>query len=124
MNTQQQIVIMSAPTEADLAGMSVGLRHAGYATAYVEGSYRGVKERSIVVVVRDAGKDIPSLLRAARNFDQEPILYVDSAGDSVLMFTAMGKDPVRLGAFREVSESRALAADAWTRFNGRYFMAG
>jgi hypothetical protein len=87
-----------------------------------EGMYAGVAERSFMVAVpRD--EELKVVIGLARVASQESILVLDEDRQARLVYMD-GRPDVPLGIMREVSRARAIAAGAYTRVGGVYFLAG
>ena len=99
------------------------LRAQGFATAVCEGAYKGVPERSILVIDERPNTDecYNAVIRLANVYNQESVLTVDANRNAHLVFCD-GRPPVRLGIFTCVSEEEAKAQDAYTSRAGRYYV--
>lgn len=81
-----------------------------------QGRYKGQDEPSLLVDFTKLNR----VLQVCRQQDQESILILADDNESYLLFL---KDmtTVKLGYFIEVSEDVALASDAFTRIENKYF---
>lgn len=96
---------------------------AGLDSTPVLGSYKGVRENSVLVLLPD-GDDSAAfdvVFRLAKLYGQESILYVDSARLASLHYTADEADVEFVGQFGEATETDAFAKDGWTYLDGRYY---
>jgi hypothetical protein len=86
----------------------------------VDGYYKGDKENSILVEVKNQ-IDVENLLGFASNFDQECILYSDENRSSELIF-CNGENRQMIGKLQAVSELEARKQDNFTYVNGGYYI--
>ncbi len=131
MNTFTPFYILSASQDFINANEKVyrssllarTLRRQGFATAVCEGAYKGVKERSILVIDERPSTDecYDAVIRLANLYNQESVLAVDSNRNAHLVFCD-GRPPVQLGQFMCVSEEEAKSQDAYTSRGGRYYV--
>lgn len=95
----------------------------------VQGVYKGNAETAYLVLIHDTGEE-HAALRLARRYGQESALYVDANRAATLMILRpeVGgpdvDDTENLGMWAEVPEAVAKAQGAYTRSEGRYFLAG
>lgn len=88
----------------------------------VEGYYKGNKENSVLVQVKNE-LDVETLLDFAKNFKQESILYSDENRESCLYFCESGLEkPEMIGKLQAVGELDAKAQDNYTYVNGAYYI--
>lgn len=88
------------------------LNQLGLSYKEVEGSYKGIKERSFIII--DEGIDEAIIEELAQSYKQESYLKVVTENrDALLVFTNGGySEPI--GNFTAVSKDEALSADAYT----------
>jgi hypothetical protein len=88
----------------------------------VEGYYKGVKENSVLVEIKNE-LDVETLLDFAKNFNQESILYSDENRESCLYICDNGlENPEMIGKLQAVSELEAKKLDSYTYVNGAYYI--
>lgn len=87
-----------------------------------QGCYKGQTEIAFVCIAYYQEQAETIKLLAFTHFKQESVLYIDSNGEASLDY-ATGYTQM-LGGFRQVTESQALASDAYSKVDGRYYLAG
>jgi len=90
----------------------------------VQGCYKGVKEKSYVVVPKSKETALEDLINLSETYGQECILYRDSAGRAWLCSKG-GRDLI--GMFSQVPRSVAIRSDSYTHDienNGYYIVEG
>ena len=85
----------------------------------VNGSYKGIKESSILVYISD--KELSSIEKIAREFKQESILIVDSKRNSFLKYLSTNKVE-SIGRMLKTSKLEALTKDSYSEVNGIYYI--
>lgn len=88
----------------------------------VTGSYKGKPEVSYLVLI-ESETQRAALLRLAKAFKQESVLFVDANGYAAL-FDADGTHLAEVGKWQVVTEEVAAANDAYTFVDGNYYIAG
>ena len=128
MNISKQVVILSAENSTNtfegnrqrtttLEGM---LEDIGLPFERATGVYKGQREASFVVIVRDE-TDIDILKGFAfNNFNQEAVLLQDSNQEAHLIFRNGSSE--RLGRLEQVSEEIAMSQDSFTLLNDSYYI--
>ena len=99
------------------------LTAAGIEWTPVLGAYKGVKEQSFLALLPqgDDSHDFDAVLRLAKTYGQESILYVDAQRLASLHYMADDADVEFVGQFGEAAEADALAQDGYTFFAGHYY---
>ena len=93
----------------------------GIAFGIVQGCYKGQREQSVLVELRDA-LDWQRVLQAAAAFKQESVLYIDSDRIASLYYVDPFRESQRLGKLVPVSAQQAERLGNWTRTsNGQYY---
>lgn len=128
MNISKQVVILSAENSTNtfegnrqrtttLEGM---LEDIGLPFERATGVYKGQREASFVVIVRDE-TDIDILKGFAfNNFNQEAVLLQDANQEAHLIFRNGSSE--RLGRLEQVSEEIAMSQDSFTLLNDSYYI--
>jgi hypothetical protein len=106
-----------ADNAARTADLKQWLRDKELQFVSAEGSYKGVKENSFVVLTRSV---VDRLLvgALAQHYGQESILHVDAKRNAVLHFFDVCQD-VDLGTWQSVADVAGL--DAWTLVDGQHY---
>lgn len=81
----------------------------------VKGSYKGVKELSLVT---DQNLMTLKLILEARN--QESALLLDNENNASLIYINGSK--MSLGKLKQVDRTLALTKEGWSRIDGKYFI--
>ena len=131
MNTFQNVVIFSV--DRNQVPMSVNDAAREYAIEQLNafcmdysigvGRHNGVDEQCYVVILPNSGREhyLEMLKSMATEAKQESMLNIDSNGRAFLLYLDTGATD-ELGRLEEVSKERALAKDAYTNVNGRYYI--
>lgn len=115
------IVALNTGSQADDLRLlrSVGIEHEGLA----RGSYKGQEEDSYILSAENFLKIRPKLAER----DQESVLFLDNQRNAYLYVVEdgykAGPNQVWIGEWVEVPETVAVRHEAWTRTQGRYFIA-
>jgi hypothetical protein len=98
------------------------LRNAGLKYQEVTGCYEGLIETSYLVVlsteIHVAERKLDQVLKLARKYEQESILYCDSERTAYLLYCE-GPQAPKLGVFQSVGPMPLT--DNWTFVNGSYY---
>lgn len=124
------IVIMSAEIASNSAELNKilsddlekSLSNSNEAYKAVQGCYKGVKEKSYVVVPKNEERALEDLINLSETYGQECILYRDSTGRAWLCGKG-GRDLI--GMFSQVPRSVAIGSDNYTydiENNGYYIV--
>lgn len=116
MNTYQPIAFISSP---NLSVLKETLDSLNLSHAEVNGVYKGVPEKSLLVVLND-NDDLSIIKELGLVHGQESILYVDSNRFGSLEY--MSGKSIPLGLFRAVAKEIAIAQDCYTEINGLYYV--
>lgn len=84
------------------------------------GCYAGVLEQSVGLVVSQTG--IHSWVEYAARLGQESVLVRYPDGSCYLIFCA-DQSEAYVGQWTEVSAAKAMGSVAWTRLNGKWYIA-
>lgn len=120
MNTLPNIIILSAERVGHTAYENMQrtdmlrsmLLDCGFAFNSIKGFYKGVEEKSFVVIVKDAADFETVKDFAFKTFQQESILHSDANRFTKLIY-GNGSEEV-LGKFTQVPESVALKQESYT----------
>ena len=89
------------------------LEDSGLAFTEVVGSYKGLNEKSFLVVLNDIDKDYAFVRSLAESAQQESILFRDNENNARLDFLT-GDHGYNLGQLVEVSKNEAMTLDNYT----------
>jgi hypothetical protein len=114
-------VIIFALNSGDVELERKILGAAGIAFAPARGSYNGTEEDSWICLARDPD-EIARILRIARAWSQESILYIDEQREADLYYLESGNLET-LGKLEHVTELEARMRSNWTQclITGQYF---
>lgn len=110
----------SAMLERQLAARDLSFKR-------VEGSYKGTRETSFLVLTPDDNAE-SAVTRLARRYGQESVLHVDANRYAVLLFLTpdMGGPDVAsisgVGFWRSAAQSEAESLEAYTRDGTDYYI--
>ena len=100
------------------------LRHEGFATVQVKGCYAGEREPSILVLDDRAYNDVceQTVLRLARQYDQESVLAVDANRHARLIFCEF-ENTKAIGRWHAVSAETVIRNPnaSYTERAGQYY---
>lgn len=131
-NTETPFVVFSAERH-ELPAEQNGARHdflvrqlsaAGLSfDASLRGRYKGSQERSILVLIPegDGSQEFSTVLRIARAFQQESVLYVDGEREACLRYLDGEGRWEHIGHWSRVSEAEAQARDSYTEARGAFY---
>lgn len=92
----------------------------GRSVKQVEGSYKGEREVSYVVSVEN-DREYQKILKVAKLYKQESILYVNSDRYCTLVFLNISSTQ-DIGKMRAVSPAYAMEQEAWTRDGSQFYV--
>jgi len=127
MNIKNQVIILSAEL-SDLSNeenlkrsinLGACLEDLGLNFSKVQGCYKGVKELSFMVIIKDQAEMYAIQDFAFKNFNQESILYQDANGLCHLEY--QNGDSEVLGRFEQINPKYIETVDAYTVINNRVF---
>ena len=118
MNIQQPIIIFSQPDNDDSQWV---LQTAPIRYATAEGCYHGVTEPSYIVAWSPFNESIVQEL--CQSAGEDCYMMVD-ANNNTTLHDPSGAWIETLGQMTEVTADQARMLPAWTRINGRYWVAG